>query len=174
MNSLCPFYVDANQIKKNPCQWIVYNTEQNPLAIIWHFCSTSKRDFLAVSSIWVLTRSYCKTCGFYSIFSLSSEFLTEFYKLKNIWNKHWIEPKKKDSIFIFLPIKKLENGLLKVKLKTDNVLWSNKITNLENFGKVACNKLTSSRTSAILLTNSSGRCLKVGTLENRIKRGIRI
>lgn len=173
MNSLCPFYVNANQILKNPCQWIVYNTEQNPLAIIWHFCSTSKLDFLAVSSIWVLTRSYCKTCGFYSKPFHLVEFLTEIYKLKNISNKHWIEPKK-NSIFIFLPIKKLENGLLKVKLKTDNVLWSNKITKLENFGEVACNKLTSSRTSAILLTNSSGRCLKVGTLENRIKRGIRI
>lgn len=85
---------------------------------------------------------------------------------------NWI--KKKDSIFIFLLIKKLENGLLKVKLKIDNVLWFNKIINLENFGKVVCNKFIFLRIFVILLINFFGRCLKVGILENRKKCGIRI
>lgn len=58
---------------------------------------------------------------FIQYFHLVLNFLQSFINLK-IFEINTESNQKKDSIFIFLPIKKLENGLLKVKLKTDNVL----------------------------------------------------
>lgn len=59
---------------------------------------------------------------FIQYFHLVLNFLQSFINLKIFEINTESNQKKKDSIFIFLPIKKLENGLLKVKLKTDNVL----------------------------------------------------